>query len=305
MFRFFFSFFVPQQSDLFLSLVLQLRTLTLQQLNDVWQAGSFKCFDDWSVIPIISPQGSVRWYKISYLIHTTEYVTKSYISFCHYRQPLLEALSTCGSEACVQFTTNLILNKEISQDHIISFLNSVTFISHPTPPMISHISVSSGATEENLHLLSNITQFTIVLYSLPQNLLKFPLLRLKTILALSSLIHCLCRREQTPCSQIPEVQQLAQVLKEDIGPSCRGQEPLQITEVQSWECSMLWEGRYTNEVTDAGVKFSSAATTCFESSGEHRSASIYSSIENVPSQPLSSCRASLSCCTSFQTHPLP
>ncbi|KAB5579798.1 hypothetical protein PHYPO_G00199100 [Pangasianodon hypophthalmus] len=154
-----------QQSNLFLSLALQLRTLTLQQLNDVWQEVSFKCLDDW--------------------------------------QPLLEALPACGSEPCIQFTTNLILNKEIGQDHIISFLSTITFASHPTPSMISHISA----------------------------LLKFPLIRPKTILAVSSLVHRLCQRERTPCSQIPEVQQLVQVLKEDLGQSCGQQEPLPITEL--------------------------------------------------------------------------
>ncbi|XP_053486074.1 uncharacterized protein LOC128610681 [Ictalurus furcatus] len=154
-----------QQSDLFLSLALQLRTLTLQQLNDVWQEVSFKCLDDW--------------------------------------QPLLEALPACGSEECIQFTTNLILNKEIGQDHIISFLSTVTFASHPTPSMISHIS----------------------------SLLTFPPIRPKTILAVSSLVHRLCRRERTPCSQIPEVQQLVRVLKEDLGESCGWQEPLPITEL--------------------------------------------------------------------------
>ncbi|XP_046708205.1 uncharacterized protein LOC124387728 [Silurus meridionalis] len=154
-----------QQSDLFLSLALQLRTLTIQQLNDVWQEVSFKCLDDW--------------------------------------QPLLEALPSCGSEACIKFTTNLILNKEIGHDHIISFLSTITFASHPTPSMISDIS----------------------------SLLTLPLIRKKIILAVSSLVHRLCQRERAPCSQIPEVQQLVQVLKEDLGQSCGGQEPLPVTEL--------------------------------------------------------------------------
>ncbi|XP_058251674.1 apolipophorins isoform X3 [Hemibagrus wyckioides] len=154
-----------QQSDLFLSLALQLRTLTLQQLSEVWQEVSFKCLDDW--------------------------------------QPLLEALPSCGSEACIQFTTNLILNKEIGQDHITSFLSTVTFTSYPTSSMINHIS----------------------------SLLKLPPIRPKTLLAVSSLVHRFCQRERTPCSQIPAVQELVLVLKEDLRQSCGGQEPLPITEL--------------------------------------------------------------------------
>ncbi|XP_047657702.1 uncharacterized protein LOC113644112 isoform X2 [Tachysurus fulvidraco] len=154
-----------QQSDLFLSLALQLRTLTIQQLNEVWQEVSFKCLDDW--------------------------------------QPLLEALPTCGSEACIQFITNLILNKEIGQDHINSFFSTVTFASHPTSSMISHIS----------------------------SLLKLPLIRPKTLLAVSSLVRRFCLRERTPCIQIPEVEQLVQFLKEDLRQSCEGQDPLPMTEL--------------------------------------------------------------------------
>ncbi|TSS97525.1 Vitellogenin [Bagarius yarrelli] len=154
-----------QKSDLFLSLALQLRTLTPQHLTEVWQEVSYKCFDDW--------------------------------------QPLLEALPACGSEACIQFTTNLILNTELDHDHITPFLSTVTFISHPTPSMISNIS----------------------------SLLKVPLIRPKAILAVSSLVHRFCQRERTPCIQIPEVQQLVQVLKEDLRQCCGGQETLPIIEL--------------------------------------------------------------------------
>ncbi|KAK3567891.1 hypothetical protein QTP86_027307 [Hemibagrus guttatus] len=119
------------------------------------------------------------------------------------RQPLLEALPSCGSEACIQFITNLILNKEIGQDHITSFLSTVTFTSYPTSSMISHIS----------------------------SLLTLPPIRPKTLLTVSSLVHHFCQRERTPCNQIPEVQELVQVLKEDLRKSCGGQEPLPITEL--------------------------------------------------------------------------
>ncbi|XP_076828214.1 apolipophorins [Brachyhypopomus gauderio] len=154
-----------QQSELFLSLVLQLRSLSLQQLKDIWQEISFKCRDDW--------------------------------------QPLLEALPACGSEACVHFTTSLILNEEIDRDHVVSLLGAITFASHPSPSMISHIS----------------------------GLLKYPLLRPKTILALSSLVYRLCQKVQTSCNQILEVQQFVHVLKGSLESGCGGQEAPGITEV--------------------------------------------------------------------------
>ncbi|XP_066536340.1 uncharacterized protein [Hoplias malabaricus] len=154
-----------QQSDLFLSLAVQLRALTLQQLKDVWQEVSFKCRNDW--------------------------------------QPLMEALPSCGSEACVHFSTNLILNNEADQNLITSFLSSITFTPHPTASMISNISV----------------------------LLKLPQVRLKTMLALSSLVHHLCQREQTPCSQINEIQQFVDVLKENLALGCGEQGSIQITEL--------------------------------------------------------------------------
>ncbi|KAK1786722.1 hypothetical protein P4O66_017119, partial [Electrophorus voltai] len=164
-----------QQSELFLSLVLQLRTLTLQQLKDVWQEVSFKCRDDW--------------------------------------QPLVEALPACGSETCIHFTTSLILNNEIDQDHSISFLSAITFAPHPTLSMISHIRVSSSAAEDK------------------KALLKFPLLRPKTILALSSLVHHICQKEHISCSEIPEVQQFVRILKESLEQGCGGQGAPGITEL--------------------------------------------------------------------------
>ncbi|XP_072544439.1 uncharacterized protein [Salminus brasiliensis] len=149
-----------QQSELFLSLALQLRALTLQQLKDVWQEVSFKCRDDW--------------------------------------QPLLEALPSCGSEACIHLSMSLILNDEVDQDHISSLLSTVAFTRRPSPSLISHISA----------------------------LLKLPQLHLKTVLAVSSLVHRLCQREQIPCSQMPEVQQFVLVLKDSLAQGCGEQGPI-------------------------------------------------------------------------------
>lgn len=86
--------------------------------------------------------------------------------------------------------------------------------------------------KKKLYWLPNVSSFTNVFHILPQSLLKLPPIRPKTLLAVSSLVHRFCQREWTPCSQIPEVQELVLVLKEDLRQSCGGQEPLPITEVQ-------------------------------------------------------------------------
>lgn len=108
--------------------------------------------------------------------------------------------------------------------------------------------------KKKLHWLPNVSSFTNVFHILPQSLLKLPLIRPKTLLAVSSLVHRFCQRERTPCSQIPEVQELVLVLKEDLRQSCGGQEPLPITEVQPNKCCMPWEGWYI-ELTDASFQF--------------------------------------------------
>ncbi|XP_049338919.1 uncharacterized protein LOC103023384 isoform X1 [Astyanax mexicanus] len=155
-----------QQSELFLNLALHLRTLSLQQLKDVWQEVSFKCRDDW--------------------------------------QPFLEALPACGSEACVHFSTDLVLNDEISQEHISLLLSTVAFTPRPSAAMIRYIS---------------------------QALLKLPQIRLKAVLGLSSLVHRICRREPAPCSQIPEVQQFVLFLKESLVQGCGERGSWQVTEL--------------------------------------------------------------------------
>lgn len=56
---------------MFLSLALLLRTLTAQQLKDVWQEVSFKCLDDWSVFPKVL---TFKHLGICYLIKQIKYI---------------------------------------------------------------------------------------------------------------------------------------------------------------------------------------------------------------------------------------
>ncbi|XP_028831417.1 uncharacterized protein LOC114787739 [Denticeps clupeoides] len=133
-----------QQSELFLSLVVRLRTLSSQQLRSAWHEGSFKCRDDW--------------------------------------QPLLDAVLSCGSEGCIRLLTDLFLNHELEEHRAPTFL---AFVQRPTPPMVA----SANA------LLLN------------------PEIRQKVLLSVSALVHQLCQRELSPCTQIPEVQEFIGILK--------------------------------------------------------------------------------------------
>ncbi|XP_039517178.1 uncharacterized protein LOC120471430 [Pimephales promelas] len=154
-----------QQSELLLNLVLQLRSMSSHQLRDLWHEASFKCRDDW--------------------------------------QPLVDMLSACGTEDCIIVTTDLILNKEVDLEHVLPLLNTISFTSHPTSSMISHLSA----------------------------LLDIPLIRPKALLVVSSLVHGLCQQEQGRCKEISEVQQFVHVLKQSLEAGCEVDDPFQITEL--------------------------------------------------------------------------
>lgn len=62
------------------------------------------------------------------------------------RQPLLDALTACGSENCIILLTDLIRNKELEEGEIYSFLTHLALIPHPSPQIIGSINVG------NLHL---------------------------------------------------------------------------------------------------------------------------------------------------------
>ncbi|XP_073705892.1 uncharacterized protein [Garra rufa] len=154
-----------QQSELLLNLVLQLRALSSHQLRDLWHEASFKCRDDW--------------------------------------QPLADTLSACGTEDCVLVTKDLILNKEVDQEHVLPLLNTISFASHPTSSLISHLSA----------------------------LLQIPLIRPKALLVVSSLVQSFCQQEQGPCNEIAEVQQFVHVLKQSLEAGCEVDDHLKITEL--------------------------------------------------------------------------
>ncbi|KAJ8274701.1 hypothetical protein COCON_G00093260 [Conger conger] len=152
------------QATLFLRLVFQLRGLSRDQLQELWQEASFKCRDDW--------------------------------------QPLLDALPTCGSEACVSIMTDLILGGEVEEERVSSFLSSFAFIPRPTPTMIRYIST----------------------------LLQSPEAGSGTLLAASAVVHSFCQRARSPCSLFPEVQQFMDILMGMLGEDCKEGITSQLTE---------------------------------------------------------------------------
>ncbi|XP_051877297.1 apolipophorins-like [Pristis pectinata] len=90
-----------ESADLFMSLVFDLRRLSIDDLRDLWQRALFKCRDDW--------------------------------------QPLVDTLPACGTEACISFLTEIILSKELDKDRTDTFLWSLAFIPEPTASMVATI----------------------------------------------------------------------------------------------------------------------------------------------------------------------
>ncbi|KAM4697783.1 uncharacterized protein WCC33_013385 [Rhinophrynus dorsalis] len=154
-----------ETADLFMTLVFELRLLSADALSDLWQRSSFKCRDNW--------------------------------------QPLLDALPSCGTEACVGLMKDILLSKELEDEKIESFLWSLAFIPEPTAGMIA--SVSSLLQETGAG----------------QN----------AYLAVTALVHHFCLSTKD-CHEIPEVQAVMRTLQGLLGDNCAVQEPDEIHKVQ-------------------------------------------------------------------------
>ncbi|XP_019350266.2 uncharacterized protein LOC102557779 isoform X1 [Alligator mississippiensis] len=101
-----------ETTDLFMTLVFELRSLSLNDLMGLWQRSSFKCRDNW--------------------------------------QPLADALPSCATESCVFLMKEIIVSKEVEEDKIESFLWSLSFILKPTAGMINSLAPllqSPGASQ--------------------------------------------------------------------------------------------------------------------------------------------------------------
>ncbi|XP_037837860.1 uncharacterized protein LOC108248532 [Kryptolebias marmoratus] len=152
-------------SQEFLQLVFQLKDMNLSQLKTFWQEASFKYRNDW--------------------------------------QPLLDALTACGSENCIILLTDLIRNKELEEGEVYSFLTPLALIPHPSPQIIGSINA----------------------------LLDVPELQSNALLVGSSLVYQLCKTIQTSCDEIPQVQSFIQTLEKTLKVHCEEEEPSRVREL--------------------------------------------------------------------------
>ncbi|NXU21746.1 VIT protein, partial [Thalassarche chlororhynchos] len=101
-----------ETADLFMTLVFELRHLSLEALKALWQRSSFKCRDNW--------------------------------------QPLIDALPSCATETCVVLMKEIIASGEVEEDKVEYFFWSFSFIPKPTSGMIESLAPllkSPGASQ--------------------------------------------------------------------------------------------------------------------------------------------------------------
>lgn len=156
-----------ETTDLFMSLVFELRLLSSEALSDLWQRSAFKCRDNW--------------------------------------QPLLDALPSCGTEACVGLMKEILLSKELEDEKTESYLWSLAFIPEPTSGMIGSLTP----------------------------LLQDPGSGLSVYLAITSMVHHFCLANRG-CHEVLEVQNVMNILQERLGNNCTAQEPEEIQQVQGF-----------------------------------------------------------------------
>ncbi|MEE6498373.1 hypothetical protein FKM82_003056, partial [Ascaphus truei] len=152
-------------ADLFMTLVFELRHLSADALLDLWQRSSFKCRDNW--------------------------------------QPLLDALPSCGTEACVGLMKEILLSKELEDEKMESFLWSLAFIPAPTAGMVASLA----------------------------SLLQEPEAGQSAYLGITALIHHFCLTSRT-CHEVPEIQVVMKTLQGHLGDNCSVQEPEEMQKVQ-------------------------------------------------------------------------
>ncbi|KAJ1067873.1 hypothetical protein K5549_016527, partial [Capra hircus] len=134
-----------EATELFLTLVSELRGLSVDELMELWGL-SFKCRDNW--------------------------------------QPLVDALPSCGTEACVGLMAELIMSGEVEADETEAWLWSLAFVPGPTDAMVRAL--------------------------LP--LLQTPGASSSAFLGISALVHNLCVSLDGPCEQLSGVSSLVRFL---------------------------------------------------------------------------------------------
>ncbi|NWH64182.1 VIT protein, partial [Geococcyx californianus] len=154
-----------EAADLFMTLVFKLRNLSLEALKMLWQRSSFKCRDNW--------------------------------------QPLIDALPSCATEACVVLMKEIIASEELEEDKVEYFFWSFSFIPKPTSGMIESLAT----------------------------LLQSPGASQSCFLGVTALLHRFCSACAS-CSGESSVQSVMRTLGKFLGANCTVQDSEQLRKMQ-------------------------------------------------------------------------
>nr|XP_009681889.1 PREDICTED: vitellogenin-like [Struthio camelus australis] len=154
-----------ETADLFMTLVFELRHLSLKALKVLWQRSSLKCRDNW--------------------------------------QPLIDALPSCATEACVLLMKEIIASGEAEEDKVESFLWSFSFMPKPTSGMIESLAP----------------------------LLQSPGASKSSFLGVTALVHRFCSAHKS-CDDVPAVQSVMRTLGEFLGGNCTVRDPEGLNQMQ-------------------------------------------------------------------------
>ncbi|NWU80261.1 VIT protein, partial [Onychorhynchus coronatus] len=154
-----------ETAGLFMALVFELRHLSLEALRALWQRSSFKCRDNW--------------------------------------QPLIDALPSCATEACVVLMKELVASGEIEEDKVDYFFWSFAFIPKPTLGMIESLAP----------------------------LLESPRASQSCFLGVTALLHRFCSAHSS-CDDVPAVQGVLSILGKFLGQNCTVQDSEHLSEMQ-------------------------------------------------------------------------
>ncbi|NXU74134.1 APLP protein, partial [Oreotrochilus melanogaster] len=153
-----------ENADLFTTLVFELRHLSLEALKALWQRSSFTCRDNW--------------------------------------QPLIDALPSCATEACVVLMKEIIVSGEVDEDKVEYFFWSFSFIPKPTSGMIESLAplLKSGASQS-------------------------------CFLGVTALLHRFCSAYKS-CDSVPAVRSVMKTLGKFLGGNCAVQDSEGLSQMQ-------------------------------------------------------------------------
>ncbi|NWX40567.1 VIT protein, partial [Steatornis caripensis] len=154
-----------ETADLFMTLVFELRHLSLEALKVLRRRSLFKCRDNW--------------------------------------QPLIDALPSCATEACVVLMKEIIASGEVEEDKVEYFFWSFSFIPKPTSGMIESLAP----------------------------LLKLPGASQSCFLGLTALLHRFCSAYSS-CDDVPAVQSVMRTLGKFLGGNCTVRDSEELSQMQ-------------------------------------------------------------------------